>query len=124
MHQSAVDLLGMDGPPNDSYLQTMNDNLHKKFRRPNHQYSSLHPTDDEYLHINNNNAMYYPGQLNGDYKNNINKSTIGNGQALSMGHTGGGGGDDDDDDIVLVSDDDSGEKQPETKINSMFHSFW
>jgi hypothetical protein len=112
----------MDGPPNDSYLQTMNDNLHKKFRRPIHQYSSLHATDQEYLHMNNNNnPMYHSGQLNGDYKNNINKPTIGNGQALATAHTGGD--DDDDDDIVLVSDDDSGEKKPETKTNSMFLIF-
>ncbi len=88
----------------------MNDNLHKKFRRQNHldiQYSSLHPTVEDFSYRNNN-QLYHPSQLNGDYKNNINKSTIGNGQALSTGE-------DDDDDIVLVSDDDSEEK----KINSM-----
>ncbi len=121
VHQSDVDLLDMDGPPpNDSYLQTMNDNLHKKFRRPNHQYSSIHPMDQEYLHINSHNPIYHQGQLNGDYKNTINKPTIGNGQSLATSQTGGGGDDDDDDDIVLVSDDDSGENKPETKPSSMF----
>jgi hypothetical protein len=89
----------------------MNDNLHKKFRRQNHldhQYTSLHPTDGNFLHKNNNtNQIYHPTQLNGDYKSNINKSTVGNGPALSTGE--------DDDDIVLVSDSDSEEK----KIHSM-----
>jgi hypothetical protein len=111
IHPLNVDLLGTDGLPSDSYLQTMNDNLHKKFRRQNHlelQYSSLHQTGEDFSYKNNNNnQIYHPGQLNGDYKNNINKSTIGNGQVLSTGE-------DDDDDIVLVSDDDSEEK----KINS------
>jgi hypothetical protein len=92
IHQSDIDLLGIDGPPSDSYLQTMNDNLHKKFRRQNHQYSA--PTD--FLH-NNNNQIYQPGQVNGDYKNNLTKPIVDNGQ--------------DDDDIVLVSDDDSEEKK-------------
>ena len=117
VHQSNVDLLGIDGRPSDSYLQTMNDNLHKKFRRPNHQYASLDPTDREFLHTNNNPA-YHAGQQNGDYKNNINYSMIGNGQAVSTKEAGDDDDDDDDDDIVLVSDDDSGEKKTETKINS------
>jgi hypothetical protein len=94
----------------------MNDNLHKKFRRQNHQYSSLHPPDGNFSHLNNNNQIYHPGQLNGDYKSTLNKPSIGNGQALS---TINAREDDDDDDIVLVSDDDSGEKKIETKINSM-----
>jgi hypothetical protein len=100
----------------------MNDNLHKKFRRQNHldhQYSSLHPTDGNFSHINNNNQIYHSGQLNGDHKTNINQSTIKNGQALS---TGDADEDDDDDDIVLVSDDDSEDKKTEIKINSMNYS--
>jgi hypothetical protein len=46
---------------------------------------------------NNNNQIYQPGQVNGDYKNNLTKPIVDNGQ--------------DDDDIVLVSDDDSEEKK-------------
>jgi len=98
----------------------MNDNLHKKFRRQNHldqQYSSLHP-DLSHMNNNNNNQIYHSVQLNGDYKNNINKPAIGNGQAISTGAVSSGN--DDDDDIVLVSDDDSEEKKSETKINSMY----
>lgn len=113
LHPSNVDLLGIDGLPTDSYLQTMNDNLHKKFRRQNHleqQYPSLHETDEDFQYKNNNNQIYHSTQLNGDYKNNMNKSTIGNGRGLST---------EDVDDIVLVSDDDSGEKKIETKLNSM-----
>ena len=116
IHHSNVDLLDTDGPPTDAYLQTMNDNLHKKFRRPNHPYGSLHATDREFLHTNNNNLNpnYHLGQVNGDYKNNINYSTMGNGQRNAKKEDD----DDDDDDIVLVSDDDSEEKKPETKTNS------
>jgi hypothetical protein len=99
----------------------MNDNLHKKFRRQNHldqQYSSLHPSSADLSHMNNN-QIYHSVQLNGDYKNNINKPAVGNGQAISTGAVSSGN-DDDDDDIVLVSDDDSEEKKSETKINSMY----
>ncbi len=114
VHHSNADLLGIDRSVNDPYLQTMNDNLHKKFRRPNPPYSSLHPTDGDYTPMNsNNNQIYHLGPLNGDYKNNIHKPTVGNGQAQSTNNA-----DEDDDDIVLVSDDDSAEKQIETKINS------
>ena len=105
-HQPNIDLLGIDGQPSDAYLQSMNDSLHKKFRRQNHldhQYSS------DLLHNNNNNQMYQSGQLNGDYKN---KPITDNGQ------------DDDDDDIVLVSDsEDSADKKSDTKINSIVLSF-
>ncbi|CAF0738227.1 unnamed protein product [Adineta steineri] len=118
IHQSNVDLLGIDGPPSDAYLQTMNDNLHKKFRRQNHHeqpYSPLqHPSSTDFSHIN---QMYHSGQLNGDHKNNINKPANGNGQILSTsGANADGDDDDDDDDIVLVSDDDSGERKTEIKI--------
>ncbi|CAF2741509.1 unnamed protein product, partial [Rotaria sp. Silwood2] len=121
VHQSNVDLLGMDGAQSDLYLQTMNDNLHKKFRRHNHfdrHYSSLHPISGDFSHnINNtNNQIYHPTQLNGDYKNNINKPTVGNGQVLSKKDADN---DNDDDDIVLVSDDDSEDKKSETKTNSI-----
>ncbi|UJR31711.1 hypothetical protein I4U23_019191 [Adineta vaga] len=131
IHQSNVDLLGSDGTPSDTYLQTMNDNLHKKFRRQNHfdqQYSSIHPSSTEFSHLNNNtNPLYHSVQLNGDHKNNGNKSFNENGQTSSTGagNNGGGGGggddddDDDDDDIVLVSDDDSGDKKTETKTNNL-----
>lgn len=119
MHRSNADLLNIDGPPSDAYLQTMNDNLHKKFRRSNNPFGSLHSTDREFLHPNNNNNnpshhQHHLGQLNGDYKNNINYSTMGNGQ----GEAKKDNADDDDDDIVLVSDDDSEEKKPEAKTNS------
>ncbi|CAF0802448.1 unnamed protein product [Rotaria sordida] len=115
--QSNVDLLGMDGPSSDSYLQTMNDNIHKKFRRQNHfghHYSSLNPISGNFSH----NQIYHPNQLNGDYKNNINKSTVGNGQVLSK-NNGNNNNNDDDDDIVLVSDDDSEDKKSETKTNNL-----
>lgn len=118
MHRSNADLLNIDGPPSDAYLQTMNDNLHKKFRRSAHPFGSLHSTEREFLHTNNNNNSpshhhhHHLGQLNGDYKTNVNYSTMGNGQGETKKD------DDDDDDIVLVSDDDSGEKKPETQINS------
>ncbi|CAF1084216.1 unnamed protein product [Rotaria sp. Silwood1] len=121
VHQSNVDLIGIDGSPSDSYLQTMNDNLHKKFRRHNHfdhRYSSLHPISGDFSH-NNNNQIYHLNQLNGDYKNNINKPTVGNGQVLTKNDNNNNNNDDDDDDIVLVSDDDSEDKKPETKTNSM-----
>ncbi|CAF0752338.1 unnamed protein product [Rotaria sordida] len=115
--QSNVDLLGMDGPSSDSYLQTMNDNIHKKFRRQNHfghHYSSLNPISGNFSH----NQIYHPNQLNGDYKNTINKSTVGNGQVLSK-NNGNNNNNDDDDDIVLVSDDDSEDKKSETKTNNL-----
>jgi hypothetical protein len=100
IHQQNIDLLGIDGQPSDAYLQSMNDSLHKKFRRQNHL---------DLLHTNNNNQMYQSGQLNGDYKN---KPITDNGQ-------------DDDDDIVLVSDsDDSADKKSDTKINSIILSFF
>jgi hypothetical protein len=122
INDTNVDLLGITGPSTDLYLQRMNHSLHKKFRRQNHienQYTSLHPASADHSHINNNNnELYHPTQTNGDYKNT--KPTVGNGQALSEGN---GGGDDDDDDIVLVSDDDDSEdKNPATKINSMYYS--
>ncbi|CAF5158483.1 unnamed protein product, partial [Rotaria sp. Silwood1] len=104
VHQSNVDLIGIDGSPSDSYLQTMNDNLHKKFRRHNHfdhRYSSLHPISGDFSH-NNNNQIYHLNQLNGDYKNNINKPTVGNGQVLTKNDNNNNNNDDDDDDIVLV----------------------
>lgn len=117
IHSSNVDLLGIDGQPGgDSYLQTMNDNLHKKFRRQNHQYTSLHETEEDFQYKNNQNQIYHANPLNGDYKNNFNKSTIGNGPTIS---TGENNNNDDDDDIVLVSDDDSVEKKLDTKTTSI-----
>lgn len=118
IHHSNVDLLDTDVPSGDAYLQAMNDNLHKKFRRPNQPFGSLHATEREFLHTNNNNLNpnYHLGQVNGDYKNNNNYPTVGNGQGNVK--KDGGDIDDDDDDIVLVSDDDSEEKKPETKTNS------
>ncbi|CAF3318433.1 unnamed protein product [Rotaria socialis] len=123
-HQSNVDLLGISNAQSEAYLQTMNDNLHKKFRRQNHfdqHYPSVHPTSTDFSHNNNNNnnnQIYYPSQLNGDYKNNIHKPANGNGQVLSKND-----GDEDDDDIVLVSDDDddddSVDKKSETKSTNV-----
>ncbi|CAF1068715.1 unnamed protein product [Rotaria magnacalcarata] len=122
--QSNVDLLGISNAQSEAYLQTMNDNLHKKFRRQNHvdqHYPSVHPTSTDFSHNNNNNdQIYFPSQLNGDHKNNTNKPANGNGPILSKN-----GGDDDDDDIVLVSDDDndddddSVDKKSETKNTSV-----
>lgn len=102
-----------DNPSNDPYLQTMNDNLHKKFRRTNqHPFSS----DRDGTHLNNN---YLLNQFNGDYKINSNaKPIIDNGQNLTTTNNNanqGGGDDDDDDDIVLVSDDDSTDKKVSSK---------
>ena len=125
VHQSNVDLLGMDGAPSDTYLQAMNDNSHKKFRRQNHleqQYGSHPPSSTDFSHTNNNanpNPMYHSNQMNGDYKS-TNKSPLDNGQTSSTGAANANhNDDDDDDDIVLVSDDNSGDKKPETKTNSM-----
>ncbi|CAF1000584.1 unnamed protein product [Adineta ricciae] len=128
VHQSNVDLLGMDGAPSDTYLQAMNDNSHKKFRRQNHldhQCSSHHPSSTDFSHINNNvipNPMYHSGPLNGDCKG-TNKTPLDNGQTSSTSAANAsqnaGDDDDDDDDIVLVSDDDSEDKKPETKTNNL-----
>lgn len=104
-----------DNPSNDLYLQTMNDNLHKKFRRTNqHPFSS----DRDGTHLNNN---YLLNQFNGDYKINSNaKPIIDNGQNLKTttnNNANQGGDDDDDDDIVLVSDDDSTDKKVSSKLS-------
>lgn len=108
----------MNNPQSDAYLQVMNDNLHKKFRRSNHidpHFTALNPTSTEYSHTNN--PLYYPPQLNGDYKSNMTKPSNGSAPTASKPNN-----DDDDDDIVLVSDDDSDEEKSETKSNSMsFH---
>ena len=122
IHQSNIDLLGIDSSPSDSYLQAMNDNLnlHKKFRRQNH-LDYQHSISTDFLR-NNRHQLYHSNQLNGDYQNNMSKSTVSNGQLLSMtvgGNNNKNNHDDDDNDIVLVSDDDSEDKKTEIKINRM-----
>lgn len=108
---------GMDGAASDPYLQTMNDNLHKKFRRQNH-FEQPYPTPSGFPHMLNNNADMYPAApLNGDYKNNQNQPALGNGQAATAGASNDA---DDDDDIVLVSDDDSGEEKSASKSDGTY----
>ena len=119
IHESNVDLLGIHGAPADSYLQAMNDNIHKKFRRHSQHPASAHTALEDISHSHN--QISHPAvQLNGDHKNNIARPAVANGQGLPT--TGGG----DDDDIVLVSDDDdddddddqSEEEHPETNVIS------
>lgn len=128
MHQSNVDLLGVDRSSGDAYLQTMNENLHKKFRRPNPHHPLIHSGGSEdFPHlIANSHLISDLHQINGDYKNNLNKPTIGNGQGLaaaapppsSIGSTRKTDQHEDDDDIVLVSDDDSAEKPVKPAMTS------
>ena len=97
----------------DEYLQKMNENLHKKFRRVNPHYPSNHPGISEdfgQMIPPNPLALSNLHQINGDYKSNLSKTIIGNGQGLIANVPSKNGDDDDDDDIVLVSDDDSVEK--------------
>ena len=103
----------------------MNENLHKKFRRVNPHYPSIHSgISEDFPHmIPDPHVMSDPHQLNGDYKSDLSKPMVGNGQgsAADVPSTNNNNNnddeendDDDDDDIVLVSDDDSVEK-PTTK---------
>ena len=114
IRESNVDLLGIDGPPTDaSYLQTMNDNLHKKFRRQSQHHGILHAASDGFSHGIPHSTD--PMQMNGDHEN---RAFVSNGQALS---SAGANHDnqDDDDDIVLVSDDESEDKKSEKRLNRM-----
>ena len=120
IHESNVDLLGIHGAPADSYLQAMNDNIHKKFRRHSQHPSATHTALEDISHSHN--QISHPVQLNGDHKNNISRPAVANGQGLPTTDAG------DDDDIVLVSDDDddddddddndSDEKHTETNVSS------